>query len=213
MRGPRKLLPASLLLVLLLAVTGANAQRAATGPPDWPCVQRLIPELSWGTIWTGPSPEELQQDWRDDRELAELVRYATARRTSQRDAVDRVTAFVRQVENDRERRLTLLFAGLFEEINRERGQTIEAVRRFARGQVARLEGMSELVDQLEQLRERNDADPAELQRVEDALFWERRVFEQRQQSLQAVCDQPYLLEERLSRLVRVIESELASAAP
>ncbi|MCC5808744.1 MAG: hypothetical protein JJU06_00115 [Ectothiorhodospiraceae bacterium] len=204
----RLLLIIGLTTASLVLVPAAQAQRAATGPPDWPCVQRLIPELSWGTMWTGPSPEELDQEWWEDEEIGSVVRFATARRTSEDEAVARVREFVEQVETDRERRLTLLFAGLFQETNSERGRTIEAVRRFARGQVARLEVISEKVDRLEQLREDNDADYADIQQAEDELFWERRVFEMRQQSLQAVCDQPYLLEERLSRMVRVIQAEL-----
>ncbi|MCH8504141.1 MAG: hypothetical protein LAT50_07445 [Ectothiorhodospiraceae bacterium] len=204
----RLLLIIGLTTASLVLVPAAQAQRAATGPPDWPCVQRLIPELSWGPMWTGPSPEELDQEWWEDEEIGSVVRFATARRTSEDEAVARVREFVEQVETDRERRLTLLFAGLFQETNSERGRTIEAVRRFARGQVARLEVISEKVDRLEQLREDNDADYADIQQAEDELFWERRVFEMRQQSLQAVCDQPYLLEERLSRMVRVIQAEL-----
>lgn len=201
---------AALLMALLLVAANpaVQAQRAATGPPDWPCVQRLIPELSWGMIWTGPSPEELEQDWWDDEEVARVVRFAASRRTSQDEAVGRVREFVESVESDREQRLTLLFAGLFREIDRERGRTIEAVRRYARGQVNRLEVIAGMVDELEELRERDGADRERVQHLEDELFWERRVFEMRQQSLQTVCDQPYLLEERLSRMVRVIQEGL-----
>ncbi|WP_290653747.1 hypothetical protein, partial [Aquisalimonas sp.] len=158
--------------------------------------------------WTGPSPEELDKEWWEDEEGARVVRFATARGTSEEEAVERVREFVASLESDDEQRLTLLFAGLFQEINRERSRTIEAVRRYARGQVNRLEGISELVDELEQLREDDSADEARIERVEDELYWERRLFEQRQQSLQAVCDKPYLLEERLSRLVRVLQAEL-----
>lgn len=202
-------LGAGLLIAAALAlVPPAQAQRAATGPADWPCVQRLIPELSWGTIWTGPSPEELDREWWEDEEIAGVVRFATARETGEEEAVERVREFVGSLEADHEQRLTLLFSGLFREINRERGRTIEAVRRYARGQVERLEGISELVDRLEQLREHDGADEERVQRVEDELFWERRVFELRQQSLEPLCDKPYLLEERLSRLVRVIQAEL-----
>lgn len=200
---------AGLLLAAMLAGTGSvQAQRAATGPPDWPCVQRLIPELSWGTIWTGPSPEELEQEWWEDEEAAGVVRFATARATSDEEALERVRAFVHDLEADDDERLTLLFAGLFERINRERSRTIEAIRRYARGQVQRLEVISELVDELEQLRTDNDAAPERVREVEDELFWERRLFQQRQDSLQALCDQPYLLEERLSRMVRIIQTEL-----
>ncbi|MFV8836611.1 hypothetical protein ACNSTU_16745 [Aquisalimonas sp. APHAB1-3] len=197
----------AVIALMVLPADNVQAQRAATGPPDWPCVQRLIPELSWGTLWAGPSPDELERDWWDDEEAARVVRYATARGTSDQEALERVRAFLEEVDSDNEKRLTLLFAGLFQEVNRERTRTINAVRRYARGQVERLDAISELVDTLEELRA-EEADPERIQRVEDELFWERRLFEQRQDSLQALCDKPYLLEERLSRLVREIQTRL-----
>jgi hypothetical protein len=186
----------------------AEAQRAAAGPPDWPCVQRLIPELDWGSIWSGPPIDELEQDWWADGEVGRVVRFATTRETPQSDAVERVKTFARQAEGDRERRLTLLFAGLFDRITRERTQTIEAIRRYSRGQVERLGRIGQLVDQLDEARRAADADPERVAQLEQEIFWERRVFEDRQASLRPLCDQPYLLEERLSRLVRVIQEEM-----
>ena len=203
----------AVVLGLCLAATAtlpAQAQRAAHGPPDWPCVQRLIPEIAWGTIWTGPSIDDLEQDWWDDEEVARVVRYATDRKTSQEDAVERVRDFVATLEEDenREQRLTLLFAGLFELINRERSRTIDYIRSYARGQVARLESIGELVDELEQLRESGSGEQERIARIEYDLHWEQHTFQTRQQSMRALCEQPYLQEEKLSRMVRVIQSAM-----
>ena len=64
-------LPLGLAMGLALtSVSQVEAQRAAAGPPDWPCVQRLIPELAWGTLWTGPPLDELEQEWWEDEEIA-----------------------------------------------------------------------------------------------------------------------------------------------
>lgn len=193
------------LVLALGLVNPVQAQRAAHGPPDWPCVQRLIPELAWGTIWTGPSIDELDQQWWEDREIGALVRYATDRKTSQEAAVERVRDFVAGVDENREYRLTLLFSGLFELINRERSRTIEYIRSYSRGQVARLQAIGELVDELETLRESDAGHEERIAEVEYILHWEQHAFETRQQSLRAICEQPYLQEEKLSRLVRVIQ--------
>jgi hypothetical protein len=196
-------------LVALLSLSApAEAQRAAAGPPDWPCVQRLIPELAWGSMWSGPSIEELEENWWADEEIGRVVRFAGTRETAQSDAVERVREFAAQAQDDVERRLTLLFAGLYQQITRERTQTIAAIRRFANGQVGRLERIGMLVDQLEEARSAADPDPQNVEQLENEIFWERRVFEDRQASLRSLCDQPYLLEERLSRLVRVIQAEM-----
>ena len=112
----------------LLAAPRAEAQRAAVGPPDRPCVQRLIPSLSPGALWSGPPIEQLDASWWSDAEVGRVARFASARATSLDDAVERVSDFTRAAEGDRENRLTLLFAGLFELIGRERTRTIEAIR-------------------------------------------------------------------------------------
>ncbi|HET8790485.1 MAG TPA: hypothetical protein VFM75_04700 [Modicisalibacter sp.] len=199
----------ALVVALFLALAFddlAEAQPAATGPPDWPCVQRLIPELAWGTLWAGPSPEELEQAWWDDEEIGSVVRFATSRDTSVEDAVARVRAFVENESPD-EQRLTLLFSGLFEQINDERSSTIASIRSASRAQVARLERISEIVDELE-IQRASDADEAAVTPLEKELHWELRTFEMRQQGLPALCEQPYLLEERLARMIRVIDAKL-----
>lgn len=200
-----------LVLCLAVAVTlPAQAQRAAHGPPDWPCVQRLIPEIAWGTIWTGPSLDDLGQEWWEDEEIARVVRYAADRKTDREEAVERVRSFVDGLEEDdnREQRLTLLFAGLLELINRERSRTIDYIRSYARGQIARLESIGELVDELERLRESNAERAQEIAQLEYDLHWEQHTFQTRQQSMRALCEQPYLQEEKLSRMVRVIQSAM-----
>jgi hypothetical protein len=200
------------MTALGLGMSDAKAQRAATGPPDWPCVQRLIPEMAWGTIWSGPSPQELEPSWWEDEEVGRVVRFATARETPPDEALRHVSDFVDQVasqpEADREERLTLLFAGLFERINRERSRVIERIRAATRGQVKRLDRLTELVDELETLRASNEASVDQVEQLRQELHWEQRTFQKRQQMLPVLCEKPYLLEEELSRMVRVIRSEL-----
>ncbi len=192
---------------LMSLTTPAHAQRAAQGPPDWPCVQRLVPDLAWGTIWTGPSIEELEEAWYRDPETRRIVRAAASRDTAQDEAIESVRRYAESIAEDREEKLTQLFAGLFEVISRERTQTIDAILRYSRGQVRQLERVGAIVDRLEEARADADADPAEVERIEHELHWERRVFEDRLAALRVLCMQPYLLEERLSRMVRAIRAE------
>ncbi|ERL49831.1 hypothetical protein [Halomonas huangheensis] len=200
------------LMLLSIGLSDAQAQRAATGPPDWPCVQRLIPELAWGTMWAGPSPKELDQQWWEDEEVGRVVRFATSRETSRDDAIKRVHEFVEQVASgpqaERERRLTLLFAGLFERVNSERGRIIERIRSASRGQLSRLERVSGMVDELEAMRASQEASASDIERLQQELHWEQRTFELRQQTLPALCEKPYLLEEELSRMVGAIRAEM-----
>lgn len=200
------------MTILGLGISDARAQRAATGPPDWPCVQRLVPELAWGTIWTGPSPEALERSWWEDEEVGRVVRYATARETPRDEALERVRDFVAQVasqpEAEREERLTLLFAGLFERVNRERSRVIERIRSASRGQVKRLDRLTELVDELEARRASSETSGDDIEQLRRELHWEQRTFQKRQQLLPVLCEKPALLQEELSRMVRAIRAEL-----
>ncbi|PXY00458.1 hypothetical protein [Halomonas sp. LBP4] len=195
--------------LVLGGVARLEAQRAAAGPPDWPCVQRLIPELAWGTLWTGPSLDELERDWWEDEEVGRVARFATDRSTPEDEALERVRDFVASVDDGAaEERLTLLFAGLFELTDRERRRAIDGIRRASRAQVARLDDISEMVDELEALRDDEQANEAEIERLSETLFWEERTFERRQQALPAMCEQPTLLEEKLARMVRMIMARM-----
>lgn len=200
------------MMALGLGMADARAQRAATGPPDWPCVQRLIPELAWGTIWAEPSPEALERSWWEDEEVGRVVRFATSRETPRDEALQRVGDFVAQLASqpqaDREERLTLLFAGLFERIDRERSRVIERIRGASRGQVKRLDRLAELVDELEARRTSREASDADIEQLQQELHWEQRTFQKRQQLLPVLCEKPVLLEEELSRMVRLIRAEL-----
>ena len=50
------------LAVLIPATSGRTADRA---DPDWPCIQRLMPELSAATVWDGPAIEGSLKSWQD----------------------------------------------------------------------------------------------------------------------------------------------------
>ena len=59
---------------LLLLAAGITAAAGAAGQdPDWPCVQRKVPELSLGQIWNGPELPEAAKDWqKDPKQLRKL---------------------------------------------------------------------------------------------------------------------------------------------
>src|SRR5690606_23625046 len=58
----------ALALALTVTVPVSAADFAA---PDWPCIQRMVPGLSVGRMWSGPMPEG---DWRDTPAIRSLAR-------------------------------------------------------------------------------------------------------------------------------------------
>ena len=68
MRERRWGYPLHKLAVIVLAgavVFCAGAAAAAAEDPDWPCVQRLMPEISPATVWGGPPLDDAAPAWRE----------------------------------------------------------------------------------------------------------------------------------------------------
>ena len=57
------------LAALIAALAGPGAAADPTDP-DWPCVQRKVPELSIGQMWSGPLPDDA---WKTNAEVKELA--------------------------------------------------------------------------------------------------------------------------------------------
>ena len=61
-------------LILLLALIPALGWAADFSDPDWPCIQRKVPNLSVGQMWSGPIiPEADMKNWRSDGDVAALA--------------------------------------------------------------------------------------------------------------------------------------------
>lgn len=188
----------------------APTSLGAAEDPDWPCVQRLVPELSPAMIWNGPPLDEVAEAWDDDPLVSDLAPELAARRVPLDDAVARVAEIAETLEpGGREHTLTLLFAGVLEIIGSERRSIIEGIKRFAARQAELGERIQATNDQLRQLTGASAAaDEASRQALRERRDWDVRIFEERQRSLPYLCEQPVLLEQRVFALGRAIAAEL-----
>ncbi len=118
------------------AAPAANAPAGATATgSDWPCEQVQRPEISAGSIWHGSDPEAaVAATWRDDPAVATLVGQIAPRRTPQEQAIEAVHRFAAGYEQDRNKALTALFAGLFETLSHERSEIIRGIKHFNKRQ-------------------------------------------------------------------------------
>ena len=83
---------------LLVASAAATAQPPQD--PDWPCIQRLVPEVSAGMVWAGP-PVGAAGDWRDDAGIGELAAKLASRRVPIGQAETALEAFARTLGDDK----------------------------------------------------------------------------------------------------------------
>ena len=98
--------------------------------------------------------------------------------------------FRRIAKDNREQTLTMLFAGIFDEANRTRGKAIDGIRRFSRAQQEQLRNMNATLGELDRVRAAQPEDTAKMKELTEQLAWQRRIIEERQRSLGALCEQP-----------------------
>ena len=210
-----RMLPLRCLAWLNLALASAAAAPAVAQPattqqdPDWPCIQVLVPRIASAQIWTGPPIEAVAQAWREDPAVRELALELAARRTPLETAQERIAEFAAGLDPQRkDERLTALFAGVLETINRDRASLIAGIKRFT----VKQRELSEQIQQANARLRELDTGTAEGQAQHAALLEERnwaiRIFDERESSLTYLCEQPVLLERRAFALARDIAAEL-----
>jgi hypothetical protein len=201
-----------LVPVVVAAASLAWPALAAQGDdPDWPCIQRKVPQLSLGQVWNGAELPPAAADWSKDATTSALVVELSARRVPLPEAQQKIRSYVQGLpEGEREQRVTMLVRGLFDHLNQERSEVISGIGRYARGQrdmAARLRQEASAVDAL---RAKPNADLNELALRNDRLVLQTRIFQERAQSLSFVCEVPTLIEQRLYALAKTIAQTLES---
>lgn len=182
------------------------ALAAEFNDPDWPCVQRKVPALSMGQMWSGAIP---QGDWRDAPEISALAARIAPRRSALDEVEAQVAAFAQDLpEAERDAALALLFSGVLDLIDAERGQLIEGIGRYAHNQTALSTRVEEMQTELVALNAAEDRNLDRIEELEDTLGWEERIFRDRAQALTYVCETPVLLEQRAFAIARIIAAQL-----
>jgi len=187
---------------LIVCSTTVLAQEA---DPDWPCVQRLLPEVAGGMIWPGP-PLENGGAPKADKTLEALAGELAARRVPIEEAERQVVTFAGDLaETEKAERLTHLFEATLKIINSDRASIINGIKRFSQGQRTLADKINAKNQEIETI-DRSDflkRDTAMAERD-----WDIRIFEDRRQSLAYLCEQPVLLEQRAFTLARSIASHI-----
>ena len=190
---------------MVVAATG-TASAASNNDPDWPCVQRKVPELTLGQIWNGPELPATVKDWSKDARINVLVEELAARRLPIADAQTQIQEFAASLPADAAKdRLAMLVQGLFDHMNHERSEVISGIARYAHNQLELAARLRKESSEVDALRNKPDANANEVASRTNRLTWETRVFEERVQSLTYVCEVPTLIEQRLYALAKTVD--------
>jgi hypothetical protein len=201
----------SLAIASLFAITaGTSAPLAAAEPDDsdWPCIQRLVPELAASQMWAGPPPDGADDGSRADGGTIQLARQLASRSMPVDQAQAAIDEFAQGVgPEERNAELAHLFHEVLRLINQERGEIIAGIKRYTRKQQHLAEKITQDSQMLANLQPGITPDPA-TQELLNEREWDLRVFHDRQRVLRQVCDQPVLMEQRAFSLSRAMQAEL-----
>ena len=156
---------AKLLFGILAAAIASRAPprtgfAASNEDPDWPCIQRKVPELSLGQIWNGPELPARRKRLVEGSGHRGAGRRNWPRGACQLPTRKRKSAILRPIlpaDDAAKDRMAMLVQGLFDHMNAERSQVISGIARYARKQLelaARLRKEASEVDALRANRTR-----------------------------------------------------------
>lgn len=192
-------------LAAACAAIPTSALAAQGDDPDWPCIQRKVPELSLGQIWNGPDLPVMTADQERNAAITPLAAELSARRMPVAEAQQAIRDFAEGLAQDqRQLQLGQLARTLFDHMNRQRSDVISGIGRYAHRQRDMADMLRQEASAVDALRRQPDTDPRELALRDHRLALQTRIFQERVQSLTFVCEVPTLIEQRLYALARTI---------
>jgi hypothetical protein len=211
MPGGSFVAPAALWAAVFFGTAGAVA--APWSPdPDWPCQQRLVPRLAAASYWNG-APLAGLGDWHADPDVARLVEHVAPRQVSTEEGLAAIAGFAHTLPGDRARRLGLVFLGLLDESNRERGDLIDRLKEIGRRQRALADLVARLGAELAAIPPDATGDAAQKRvDLQQRYDFSALNFKDVQQTIRYACDAPVALDARLGAWARALESA-ASGQP
>jgi hypothetical protein len=196
------------LAVTAGALACLSAQAADSRFPDWPCQQIKVPALSVAAIWSGPAVDDVGSAWRSDPTVAELVATLSVRRTPLDRAAQLIGDFLKGGGTEQQQKAKLLFAGLFDTLNRERSTVMDGIERFSRKQRANAGQIRAQATALRVEQSAPNPDQAKIEDLTNRLAWETRIYEEERKTINYVCEVPQTIEQRLFALSRAIQQSL-----
>lgn len=196
------------LPVLLLALSTAQAAPPGTDP-DWPCHQRLVPELTAATFWSGP-PLSAKADWQANPKIAAEVAAVAPRDVAVDDAVASLNRFAAALKPaERKTLLPMLFLGIVDETNRQRSEIIDRIEELDRRQRGVGDTVAKITTELAAIPETAQGEDAKRR---DEIVQRRdfviRTFQETERTMRYACDVPVELEARLGSFAKALEAKL-----
>ncbi|MBD1545398.1 hypothetical protein [Roseibium aggregatum] len=203
----RKTLYAPFLILTSVFVVANCAQfaNAATfNDPTWPCQQRKVEQLSLGLMWPKPLKDGSEKETALPPDAAELAGRLELRRISLEEADKLVATFVEDHPDVTTDLMGQIFAVVFERLGNARHKVIVGIGRYSEKQIALSKRIDETRAEMDQIMAASDPDYDKVDKLEEKLDWDERVYKDRSTSLTYVCETPVLIEKRLYALAQIL---------
>ncbi len=189
-------------LVLLLALVPGPGVAADFSDPDWPCIQRKVENLSAGLMWPHPVTKAALAP-----EAEELAAVLALRRVSLEEAETHVRDFVARHPSD-EQALGSIFQGVFDRLSENRKRLMSGIARYSQSQIA----LSARIDadriEMAKLSGEKAPDFDRIDKLEEEMDWNERIYLDRSRALTYVCETPVLIEKRAYAIAQILLKHL-----
>lgn len=176
---------------------------------DWPCDQKYVAQLSYGTIWTGAALDDALKSWHRNDGLREIVTLLSDETTSEADGVKAIDDFAAKLGSDKSKQLTELFAALFETMGDKRTAAQEGIKKYFHRQEAVAHEVNRLQAELRAMQAKGPkVDDPKLLELKTDLAWNNKVYDDRQRLTPYVCQIPIIVEQKLGAYARAIQAHM-----
>lgn len=188
------------ILFLLFPVT---AESATFTDPSWPCLQRKVENLSLGIMWPHPVVE-LAEEESDPEALREISTGLALRRTGLDEMDALINDFVARQPNPNLNLLGNVFKLVFDRLSSNRQEIISGIKDYSFRQIELAENIDRTRSEMALLLKASELDFDQIDKLEEKLDWEERIFRERALSLTYVCETPVILEKRLYSVAQAL---------
>jgi len=189
--------------ILLISLLSPPLQ-AQQSDPEWPCIQVLVPKIVIAVVWPQPVDPAAVGDWQNDAALVEI-----ATRLSDIESVGEterrlIAEFSEEASPAaRSERLNKLAYGIVALSNQRRERYIHGIKAYTRQQISIAKQIEASLNRLAELDANPEAENAgNRAEIEETLHWHQRVYDQRENAIQSLCERPVELEQTLSNVLR-----------
>ena len=195
-----------LILSTLIVIAFTGQAAAFSEDKNWPCIQRKVVKLSAGQMWRGNPVDEKDLSWQQNKDVRELVTKILPRRVKLKETEKIIEDFANKHNGNRQKQLEQSILGLLYETNKIRQEIISGIGKFSSRQKSLSKRIIENRNKINEFEKKDTEgtltkeEDKEFAKLEQQQEWDIRIRDEREKSLEYVCESPVLLEQRLFAL-------------